>query len=212
MYLWSLSVATPARRLDVMRRAFVRHGAILAALAGLAVTLTLGLAGATPLPGFDSIVLSGLMAVAGLGALAWHFARLTILPLADPVLAALIPALTVAVLAPGMGITVLAAPAILSLWAAWRAREQRLVALMVQCGALAAIAPLPVNRMAACSLTVTMLGIAWFLAAKSLSGAANDNPSMERSTGNNWLPGAPACDNKATDSIPGKWGVSNVQQ
>lgn len=212
MHEWSLSVATPARRLDMARRAFVRPSAILAALGGLIATLTLGTIGATPLPRPDSAVLNALMAIAGFGALAWHFARLTILPLADLRLAALIPALTVAILAPGMALTVLLAPAILAFWAVRRCPEQRLVALMVQCGALAAVTLGMVNASTACAFTVMMLGIAWFLAAKSLSGAANDNPSMERSPSNNPMPGAPACDNKVTDSIPGKWGVSNVQQ
>ncbi|NML06437.1 hypothetical protein [Sphingomonas sp. G-3-2-10] len=212
MHAWSFSVATPARRLDMARRMFVRHRAILAALGGLAATLTLGWSGGAPLPRIDSAVLSALMTIAGVGALAWHFARLTILPLADPRLAALIPALTAAILAPGMGMGALLAPAILSFWAAWRCPEQRLVALMVQCGALATIAFDMVNAAAACSLTVMMLGIAWFSAAKSLSRAANDNPSMERTISNNLMPGALACDNKVTDSIPGKWGVSNVQQ
>ncbi|MDF7774566.1 hypothetical protein P1X14_04850 [Sphingomonas sp. AOB5] len=212
MVYCSLSIQTPASRLMVARRLFVRHGAILGAIGGLAGTAALGLSGTTPLPGFGSIVLTGLMAIAGLGALAWHFARLTILPLADPAIAALIAALTVATLAPGMGLNALILPAILSLWVGWRHREQRLVALMVQCGALSAMIPDMVNPEFACSLTVTALGIAWFFAAKSLSGAANDNPSMERNPSIYPLWVAPACDIKATDSIPGKWGVSNVQQ
>lgn len=188
MPAWRLAIATatsPATPLDAARRFFVRQRAGFAALAALGVTLILGWAAPVPPP--FGWVFGGLGGVLGLGLLAWHLARLTVMPLADPITAALAAALVAIALLPGLGPHALLAPAILSLWSVWRQNGQRVVALLVQCGAAAEWAATAVNQIGFTFVSETMLGIAAFLVLRGTCGAANDNPSMERIVTNSWL-------------------------
>jgi hypothetical protein len=211
MLRWRLSIAaSPSVRLDMVRRMLAPWRAPLAAIAALALTLLLGRSGA-PLPLFRGgpIELAGLAGIAGFGMLAWHLARLTALPLAEPVMAALAAALIPVLLLPGLGANALIMPVAAGLWLLFRRPGQRVVALMVQCGALAPAAGPPGGDFATGFVYATMLGTALILICKDLSGAANDNPSMERvkhCAGDSRLMGS-ACYAKA-ESIPGKWGVS----
>jgi hypothetical protein len=150
--------------------------------------------------------LAGIVAIAGLGLLAWHFARLTALPLAESPATALIAALIPALFFPGLGKMALIVPAGAAFWLWRRHADQRVVALLVQCGALAGLSARADGDFSSGFLYATMLGTALFLTARTLSGAANDNPSMERVGQIHRLP-PPACYASA-DSYPGKWGVS----
>lgn len=208
MPVWHLTILTPASRLELLRRAFARQGALPAAAGALAATLLLGWAAPAPLPALP-LTLVGMAGVAGLGLLAWLIAKLTVLPLADPRTAALAAALIPPTLFPGMGGQAFIVPMILALWMGWRRNDQRVVALMVQCGAIAAIAGAAAMGLAVSFVIATILGFAWFFAVRTLSGAANDNPQMERVErfgGDSSLP-HPSCYAKG-ESSPGKWGVS----
>jgi hypothetical protein len=211
MLRWRLSImASPSVRLDMVRHLLRPMRAPLAALAALVLTLALGRSGA-PLPLFRGapLELSGLVAVTGFGLLAWHLARLTALPLAEPVMAALAAALIPALMLPGLGANALLGPVAAGFWLFFRHPDQRVVALMVQCGALAAAASPPDGDFAGGFIYATTLGIALILLGRGLPGAANDNPSMERvkhKAGDSKLMGS-ACYANA-ESIPGKWGVS----
>ena len=188
MPTWRLAIATatsPATPLDAARRFAVRQRAAFAALAAVALTLTLGWV--SPISPPFGWVFGGLAGVLGLGLLAWHFARLTAVPVADPLAAALAAALGAAALLPGLAPQALVVPVILSLWVAWRRNDQRVVALLVQCGALATVSATTINQFGFTFITVTILGIASFMALRSASAAANDNPSMERIATNSWL-------------------------
>lgn len=208
MPVWHLTILTPATRLQLLRRAFARQGPLLAAASALGLTLLLGWAAPAPLSALP-LTLVGMAGVTGLGLLAWLIAKLTILPLADPRTAALAAALIPPALFPGIGGQAFAVPMILALWLAWRRNDQRVVALMVQCGALASLAGAPAMGPGASCAIATILGFAWFFAVRTLSGAANDNPQMERVerfSGSSRLP-PPSCYAKGQPS-PGKWGVS----
>lgn len=208
MRAWHFSILTPATRMEMLRRGVARQGALLAAAGALGVTLLLGWVAPAPLSD-TPLTLIGMAGVAGLGLLAWLIARLTVLPLADPWTAALAAALIPATLFPGIGGQAFAVPMMLALWAAWRRNDQRVVALMVQCGALGALAGLPATGLMGSFVVGTMLGFAWFLGVRTLSGAANDNPQMERLErfpGDSRLPQS-SCYAKG-ESSPGKWGVS----
>lgn len=187
MPAWRLSILTPAMRIDAARRRFARQGPLAAASGALALTILLGWIAPAPLAPV-SLTLIGMAGVAGLGVLAYLFARLTVAPLADPRTAALAAALVPAALFPGIGLAALAVPATLALWLGWKRPEQRLVALMVQCGAILGFASAatadPVNHF----IFATTHGIALFLLLKTLDGSANDNPSMERTGAETWLP------------------------
>ncbi|MES2444222.1 MAG: hypothetical protein V4574_15450 [Pseudomonadota bacterium] len=181
MPAWRLAIATatpPATPLDAARRFAVRQRAALGALGALLLTLALGWAAPVPPPAGWTI--GGLAGVLGLGILAWHVARLTAMPVAEPLAAALAAALTAAALLPALAPQALLVPAILSLWAGWQRNDQRVVALLVQCGVLATLGANSVNHIGFTFVPVTILGFAAFLALKRSSGAANDNPSMER--------------------------------
>lgn len=186
--------------------------AFAAALAALAAALVLGLAGPM-LPGArDPLAAAGLadaiglVFVAGAGALAHLLARLTAEPVA-PADAALAAAFAPVVLVPGLGVGALLVPLTLSLVV--RGPGQRVVALMVQCTALAVAAAAPASGSGAALVCAIMPGIAWVAALRGCRGAANDNPSMERmerfDQDSKLLHFA--CYARA-DSIPGKWGVS----
>ena len=77
---------------------------------------------------------------------------------------------------------------------------------MVQCGALAGLTASADGDFPLGFLYATMLGTALFLTARGLSGAANDNPSMERVVQIQKLPRPVRY--ASADSHPGKWGVS----
>ena len=152
---------------------------MLAAMAALALTLCLGWSAPAPL-GDAPLTLTGMAGVAGLGLLAYLFARLTVLPLGDPVAAALAAAIIPAAMLPGIGAQALILPCSLAIWLGWRRPEQRLVALLVQCGALTSLAGLAPAGVPDGFIPATILGFAWFQMVNGLSGAANDNPQMER--------------------------------
>lgn len=189
------------------RPAPARYAPLLAAVAGLVLAIAVGSRGAPlphPLAGW--FVGTGLAAIAGLGLLAWHLARLTVLPRAEPLAAALAATLIPALLLPGLGSDALLVSQILAIGLLWRDRHQRLVALMVQCGALLAIAPPLPGAMVNALLYATMLGSALFLLLRGLSGAANDNPSMKRGGRESML--WPSYGYARSDSMSGSWGVA----
>jgi hypothetical protein len=209
MLRWRLSITADTARFHMARRLFARQGPLLAAIAALGVTLALGRTGpALALFAGVPIEWAMLAPIAGAGLLAWHLARLTILPLAESPGAALTAALIPPLLMPGLGLGGLIPPLILSLWVASRHRDQRVVALMVHCGALAGAAGSAGSLLVINVVYATMLGFALFLALRALSGAANDNPSMERIGSSSRLPDF--AHYARSESIPGKWGVSNV--
>lgn len=192
------------------RPALVRLGPLLAAVTALGLTLAIGSYGsAVPHPIAGWFVGTGLCAIAGLGLLAWHVARLTVLPHADAAASALAASLIPALLLPGLGSNALIVPQMLAIWTFLRRRDQRLVALMVQCGAVLAIAPTLPGAMVNALLYVAMLGSALFLLLRGLSGAANDNPSMKRGGSESML--LPSHGYARSDSISGSWGVAYVQ-
>lgn len=206
---WRLSIAIampPPTRLHALGRLAWRKRAAFAAAGALLLTLILGWSAPMPLPA--DMVFAGLAAVVGLGLIAWQLARLTMLPLANPALAGLAAALTGAVLLPGLGIQALIPAAILSLWVGCQRNDQRIVALMVQCGALITWSAPAVNHIGYSSISVIMLGFALVMTLLDPSGAANDNPSMKRIPHDSWLLESACYD--IGESSPGKWGVRNV--
>ncbi|MCW3845816.1 hypothetical protein OF829_01085 [Sphingomonas sp. LB-2] len=190
MAAWRLSIISPTLKVEVRRRLVARQGPLLAAAGALGSALLLGWSSPAPLLAIN-LTLIGMAGVAGLGLLAYLFARLTVAPLADPRVAALAAALIPPALFPGVGVQALIIPVFLSLWLAWRRSDQRVVALMVQCGALVGLVSAaggdPVNHF----IFATMHGIALFFILNCLDGSANDNPSMERMGGETWLPQNP---------------------
>lgn len=187
MHAWRLSILTPANRVDAARRAFARQGPLAAASGALGLTLVLGWIAPAPLVPV-SLTLIGMAAVAGLGLLAYLFARLTVAPLAEPRTAALAASLVPPACFPGIGPAALIVPAILAAWLGWKRPGQRVVALMVQCGAILALAAAATGDAVNHFIFATTHGIALFLLLKSLDGSANDNPSMERIGAETWLP------------------------
>jgi len=187
MSVWRLSITTPRFRVNAARRMFARQGPLASAAGALGLTLVLGWsAPAALLP--VNLTLIGMAGVAGLGMLAYLLARLTALPLADPRMAGLATSLIPYSLFPGVGAQALTVPVILSLWLAWKRPEQRVVALMVQCGALMGLVSGAQADGVNHSVFATIHGIALFFIVKALAGSANDNPSMERTRGETWLP------------------------
>jgi len=186
MPAWRLSITTPGLRVDAARRVFARQGPIAAAAGALGLTLLLGWASPAPLLAIN-LTLIGMAGVTGLGMLAYLLARLTTLPLADPRMAGLATSLIPYALFPGVGVQALAVPAILSLCLAWKRPEQRVVALMVQCGALAGLVSGAESDAVNHFIFATIHGIALFFIVNALDGSANDNPSMERMGGETWL-------------------------
>lgn len=190
--------------------------ALTAALAALAATLAAGLAGPA-LPGAWSWLMprgeyavAGLATIGGAGLLAWHLARMSAVPVRAGK-AALAAAIAPLLLVPGIGAGALIVPAAIALDGARRDRGQRVVALMVHCGAAAALAALAAGLAAAAPASVIVLISSWVAALRSCRCAANDNPSMERVVriaDDSKLPPRSCYANR--DSIPGKWGVSDV--
>lgn len=181
MPAWRLAVAIatpPATPLEAMRRLAARRRAAFAALGALALTLLLGWS--APVAPAMGWTIGGLAGVLGLGLLAWHFARLTALPTADPLTAALAAALIAAALLPALAPAAVVVPAILAFWAGWRDPRQRVVALLVQCGALTIMSASAVNHIGYYFASVPMLGIAGLLVVFQGLGPANDNPCMEQ--------------------------------
>lgn len=199
---------TRALRSTMPRRpAPARHAPLLVALAGLVLAMAFGSHGAPlphPLAGWFTGI--GLAAIAGMGLVAWHLARLTVLPRAEPMAAGLAAALIPALFLPGLGSDALLVAQIAAIGALLRDRSQRLVALMVQCGAVLAITPPPLGAMVNALLYVMMLGGALFLLFRDLSGAANDNPSMKRGCSESIL--LPSHGYARSDSMSGTWGVA----
>lgn len=188
MPAWRLAVAIatpPATPLAAAYRFAVRRRAAFAALAALVLTLLLGWS--APVEPAMGWAVGGLAGVLGLGLLAWHFARLSVLPAADPLIAALAAILIATALLPALASVAAIPPAILAFWAGWRRPAQRVVALLVQCGALTMMSAGAVNHIGYAFISVTMFGIAGFLTISRGLGAANDNPSMERTITNSRL-------------------------
>ena len=186
MLAWRLSITTPGLQVNTARRVFARQGPIATAASALGLTLLLGWVSPAPLLPVN-LTLIGMAGVAGLGLLAYLLARLTTLPLADPRMAGLATSLIPYGLFPGVGVQALAVPVILSLWLAWRRPEQRVVALMVQCGALVGLVSGADSDGVNHFIFATMHGIALFFIVNTIAGSANDNPSMERTGGETWL-------------------------
>ncbi len=181
MPAWRLAIAIatpPATPLDAAQRIVLRQRAALAAVGAVALTLLLGWT--VPVAPPAGWTVGGLMGVLGLGTLAWHVARLTGMPAADPLAGALAAALIAVALLPGLGPFAATVPASLAFWIAWRRADQRVVALLVQCGAIATVSAGPVNQIGFTFAGVTMLGFAGFFVIYRFVGPANDNPSMER--------------------------------
>jgi hypothetical protein len=201
---WRLAIAIatpPPTPLDAVRRFAVRERAAFAALGALILTLILGWS--NPVAPQVGWMLGGLSGVLGLGLLAWHLARLTALPMADPLLAALAAGLIAAALLPALAPQAAFVPAILALWASLARPGQRVVALLVQCGALAWASAAPVNQIGLTFGAATMLGFAGFLIVSRGLGPANDNPSMERSLTNSSLMPARCYANNRANSESG---------
>ena len=187
MHAWRLSILTPATRVDAARRTLARQGPLLAAAGGLGLAMILGWIAPAPLVPV-SLTLIGMAGIAGLGLLAYLFARLTVAPLADPREAALAASLVPAACFPGIGPAALAVPAILAIWLGWKRPAQRVVALMVQCGAILALAGAATGDLINHFIFATTHGTALFFLLNTLDGSANDNPSMERTGAETWLP------------------------
>lgn len=187
MPTWQLSIQSPTIRVHLTRRGFARQGPMAAASGALGLTLILGWI--APAPMLDaSLTLIGMASVAGLGLLAYLFARLTVTPLADPRDAALAAALVPSALFPGIGLAAFTVPAILAPWLLWKRPSQRVVALMVQCAALLALTTGGGGDAVNHFVVATTLCIALFFILNRLDGSANDNPSMERMGGESRLP------------------------
>jgi hypothetical protein len=189
---WRLAIAIatpPPTPRDALRRFAVRQRAAFAALGAFAAVLTLGWAAPVAPP--SGWMVGGLMGVTGLGLLAWHLARLTALPVADPLLAALATALIATAALPALAPQAAIVPTILALWAGLARSDQRVVALLVQCGALTMMSAGPVNQIGFTFVAVTMLGFAGFSVISRGLSPANDNPSMERAVTNSPLMSPP---------------------
>lgn len=209
MLYWRLTTTSLSGcTLHMARRRMFRISPLAAAIGALVATLALGRIGPSISIWSDTPAMGVALAViAGIGILCWYIAKLTVLPLADSRSAALIAAL-MALLLPGAGIGGLALPVGLSLWLAWRNPSQRVIALMVHCSALTAVTGAAQAGSAGGFAYATTIGLAAILTLRDLPGAANDNPSMERSVPRWRLPANAV--HARCESIPGMWGVSNV--
>jgi hypothetical protein len=204
---WRLSIATATAPATPL----ARYRATIAAVGTLIAVLVLG-QGGVPAPSLATLTYqaawfgtAGLATVTGAGLLAHHLARLTILPRPDPLAASLLATLIATALLPGIGAPALIVPAILSLAAAWRDPGQRVVALLVQCGAALSLASGgPSTGIDGCACVI-MLVAAAFAGLHSKRAAANDNPSMERNEPDSKLPPFACYANQVP--IRGNWGV-----
>lgn len=165
-----------------------------AAAAGFAAACALGSIGATA-PGLAWAArtagvpdLAGLALVVGLGLLAWHIARLTVSPTADAREAALLAALIAVVSLPGLAIGAVTVPLLLSIFGGWGRKDQRVVAVLVQCGATLAALAGPNEPLLYCFAGAMMLAATGFALRRPASGAANDNPQMERAGPDSGVP------------------------
>jgi len=195
----------------------------LAALGAAALALLLGLSPGLPgAPARLPLALSGLSAAIGVGMLGWHIARLTARPAAPGGLgaAALPAALVVFLFVPDASVAALVPALPLALLAARRDAGQRIVALVVHCGALLAFAAVAsanaFGYQCACAILLAGASLA---AHHAVRGAANDNPLMKRNVVGSWLVQAKCRLLRAvghagerTESHSGNRGVTNVQQ
>jgi len=190
-----------------------RRAGFCAAIAALVATAALAaLPGGHAVPDvtliaslFGAPMLAGLSGVAATGLVAWLIASLSIQPLAPPARAALAASLTALLLFPGGNITALAVPVALApALAAEAAPGNRTVAIMVQCGAILALAVGGADMPTLGYLAVTILGYAGFEAFRGSSGAANDNPSLERTGHDSSVPAGFCYASMHIGSIPGK--------
>ncbi|MBX3594449.1 hypothetical protein [Sphingomonas sp.] len=143
------------------------------------------------------------------GALGWHAARAS--SRRDSIgRIALTGALLVAAFVPGLGAGVLAPALLLSLSCT---QARRLVAILVQCSALALLVPAssgPLPGPGDCFAALTVLLACWFSVHSARAVAANDNPLLKRTAPNPWLPTEVAHVTFAP-SNPGIRGFSDVQ-
>ncbi len=216
---WRLSIraaTAPATRAAALRRVALRQRAAIGASGALVATCVLGwIPLQPPLPGLGWAAgaagapdLQDLATVAGAGLLAWHLARLTVSPTARMPESALIAALIAVVSLPGLGAGALLVPILLAFCDGWRRNDQRVVAFLVQCGAILAAAGASggtVTNGFACAI---MLAATGFSAIRPASGAANDNPQMERPGLDSRLPLGLCYDNG--DSQPGSGEYGSV--
>jgi hypothetical protein len=190
----------PPAPLEPWRPRATDRRVVAASIAVTALALPLAIGPAAPNP---------LLLVAGAALAGYHFARLAAQPRVDPLTAALPMSLAGAALLPAAAAAALIVPLAVALILARSGRLTRIVALLVQCGVLAALAAAAGSIVAAAAAPSFFLVLSMITAGKELSDAANDNPSMERVKRfpeDSKLPHS-AC-YASSESIPGKWGVS----
>ena len=184
----------------------------LAALAALAATLCLGLAG-PPLPGVVPLFGwggLGLILAGAAGLLAAHLARLSATP-AGPAGAAgaALPASLLVLAMPGLGAVALVLPCLLALVCARRDSGQRVAALAAMLGAFALYASIGAHPFAGALAAAMIPAIALLALRGAALEAANDNPSMER-LAEIWPLHHPAhyANQERGSSESGSWGVA----
>ena len=196
----------------IVRNLFGRWRGPLSALGALAGTLTLGLVGTalpgpTPLFGWGGL---GLLLAGCAGLLAWHVARLSVMPAGPSGQAgAALPAAILALAVPGTGAAALIMPCALAFLAARRDSGLRIAALAVLSGALAFLVTAPASPVLGAFACAMIPGIAWLSLRSAVLAAANDNPSMERLE-EIWPlhPHASYANQGAGNSESGSWGVA----
>ncbi|MEG3180402.1 hypothetical protein [Sphingomonas sp. LT1P40] len=140
--------------------------------------------------GFDPATAIGLSLATAIGLLAWHIATLTVPPrpswASGSIAAALLPALLI----PGLGFAALLPALALSFARSGMDRRQRIVALLVQCGAALALLPLafPSARIETDGfLLATMAFCCGLSFICAVPRAANDNPLLKRPLRTAWF-------------------------
>ncbi|MCW3836331.1 hypothetical protein ACFQ1E_11110 [Sphingomonas canadensis] len=217
MPAWQTSLATialPRTRLSSALRIVRGQRPLIAAAAVLAATLALGWGMAAPAaPGFALISgalhmpeLGVLPAVAGAGLIAHHLARLSTLPRADPADSALGAALIACATLPGLSLWAILPAALAAIPGLFAAGGKRLVAAMVQCIAILSVLGAAGSEAVTCFAYAAMLAGGRIALLRPRSGAANDNPSMERAGQFSQLLAAQCCASGDSQSGSGQYG------
>ncbi|RYY25912.1 MAG: hypothetical protein EOP62_12400 [Sphingomonadales bacterium] len=196
----------------IVRNPLGRWRRPLTALAALAATLVLGLAGPTlpgvaPLFGWSGL---GLLLAGSAGMLAWHVARMRGTPAGRSGDAgAALPAAILALSVPSLGAAALILPCVLAIRCARRDPDQRVAARVVLSGALALLVGSLSGGLLGALACAAIPAIAWFCRHGAAMHAANDNPSLER-LGEIWsLHRKPSYAIQGTGtSESGTWGVA----
>lgn len=196
----------------IVRNSFGRWQRPLAALAGVAATLALGLAGprlpgVVPLFGWGGL---GLLLAGCAGLLAWHVARMRTTPAGPMGMAgAALPAAILALACPSLGAAALLAPVALAIRCIQSDSDARLPGLVVLSGALAMLASVFASPFPGAFACAMIPAIAWVCWGRAALQAANDNPSMERLEEIWPLHGAASYANQGNKkSESGSWGVA----